>query len=361
MTTINVVKQSYGENFLMIVPNIRQLKSMWTDEIIKQGVTWRIKVAKEMHYDEAYLGIYLYCINSDKSSKWSNAATASFKLYPWHGKESAIVKHLRPFVFSCSNNANGFGKFIDWDTLCGMYERYVQGDAIRMILNIEADKSDENEKSVLVFEHFDKCCGNVGQAKFRLTIKNVQNLMALRTSAFRMRGIPWYLTVFKHMNQLGISLDPTVQNIDCCQMRMLVKLISSKAGNTVLKSIEKRIKNRESLTMDSLMPWYELLHMDNRFMTDNAIIIHIELYDEDEPEEMAPKAKKRKKNSEDEYKPLECPVCYHTIGSQPVSFTSCGHLFCTPCITNAVERLRMCPTCQTEINMNSVNQAFLPL
>lgn len=346
-------------SFGFAVPNIYGLASWWSNDMIMQDITWRIKVAKENHGGKEYLSVYLYCSNSHNSSEWSHTVTASFKLHLLEEEAPLIVRHLRPFVFSRSNNSNGFTKFIDWYTLLDATKKHKRGDEIRFNIKIETAEPDGKDKSKLVFKQFDKCCEDVGKAKFQLTVKNVQSLIALRTPEFKMRGIPLYFIVFKHMNQLGISLESNGSKV-VCQMTMTVNLISSKSANTIVRKICRCIKSHDSLSMESLMPWYALLQMENRFSIGNAITIDIELHAV-KLEETAPDTNNQKMNTEDEHKPLECPVCYHTIASQPISFTLCGHLFCTACITKAVDRLKLCPICQRELTMDNICQAFLPL
>ena len=57
---------------------------------------------------------------------------------------------------------------------------------------------------------------------------------------------------------------------------------------------------------------------------------------------------------------LECPVCLEKLSSRRgTSSTTCGHVFCTRCIDDAIAKKGECPTCRNILNSTQVHELFL--
>lgn len=101
----------------------------------------------------------------------------------------------------------------------------------------------------------------------------------------------------------------------------------------------------------------ELLKPPNGYVNNNSITLEVEIG--------ATKPDGVSQNDIDgsAAKPLqlECAVCLENIISKDLSSTPCGHLFCTTCITKAVEDHGACPMCSAAVDLNVLRRLYLPM
>lgn len=100
--------------------------------------------------------------------------------------------------------------------------------------------------------------------------------------------------------------------------------------------------NGEEWGFPQFFEWVSLMSPENDIVRNDKAIFEIDL--EVESPEPLWKIERRPVESsvraKEEY--LECPICYHSvIERQPVT-TKCGHLFCSICIKQAVEKYKKC-------------------
>ena len=56
----------------------------------------------------------------------------------------------------------------------------------------------------------------------------------------------------------------------------------------------------------------------------------------------------------------ECAICLETVSSKRgISATMCGHVYCTPCITEVVCKKKECPTCRRTLDGTQVHPLFI--
>ncbi|XP_074582580.1 uncharacterized protein LOC141838874 [Curcuma longa] len=55
---------------------------------------------------------------------------------------------------------------------------------------------------------------------------------------------------------------------------------------------------------------------------------------------------------------LRCSICMDTMKEE--TSTTCGHIFCNTCITNAIHVHRRCPTCRFSLSPSSIHRIYLP-
>ncbi|XP_042396579.1 uncharacterized protein LOC121986694 [Zingiber officinale] len=55
---------------------------------------------------------------------------------------------------------------------------------------------------------------------------------------------------------------------------------------------------------------------------------------------------------------LRCSICMDTMKEE--TSTTCGHIFCNSCITNAIHVQRKCPTCRLSLSMSNIHRIYLP-
>lgn len=109
---------------------------------------------------------------------------------------------------------------------------YVQNDAINLEVTIEAADPDEESKSQLQ-------CEDVLQSvtKKRLTISNVNNLMAVQSADFQMHQVPWRLTVSKSSSYLDVYLFVSSEDA-ICDLTMKVKLIPRDEKGKMVEQVQ---------------------------------------------------------------------------------------------------------------------------
>ncbi|KAJ6512229.1 putative zinc-finger-containing protein [Mycena vitilis] len=62
-------------------------------------------------------------------------------------------------------------------------------------------------------------------------------------------------------------------------------------------------------------------------------------------------------DSEEAVPPFSCPMCRKVPSS--VCCTPCGHIFCSPCITNALKHSNECPVCSETGTVEQLRKIFL--
>lgn len=355
-------------NFRLKVKNISQLNEVRSPQFLIQDIPWRVRVKKHIEETEQFLAIYLCCENEESSLDWAQPATASFKLLPFNGNSAAKEYHLEPYVFDRIVTTSGCSS-IRWADLLDATNHYVKDDAIHLEVDIEvADLSDEH-KSEVIFEGIDNCCNRGRVGKFRLTVSNVENLMAVRSPLFMLRDVSWILTVFKHSSHLGLRLDAR-NSLDetICNVSKSVKIISVNEQQQRVQKIEaKQIQRKEGLVMERLITWDDLIRQQNGFIDNGSVSLEIEINAEKRLDNEVQNTRKRPAETNEsiqvKLQRMECPICNDPIESNNVSFIPCGHLFCTPCITQSIRDRKTCPimTCKAKVQEKQVKPLHLPM
>lgn len=352
-------------SFKFDVQNISALNEVSSPQFHIYGVPWKVKVCKKNKNNEPYLAARLFCAKKDKSSNWTHAATATFKLFSSAVNVNAIVKHASPYVYD--SKGLGYGdRMIWWPDLFDVTKGYVQDDAIQLDIKIKMADPNKKNKSELTLEEIERNCEEGCLTKFRLTVTNIENLMATRSSTFTLRNEPWDMTVFKsHSDQLGIRLGCNSTSTEfSCKTKVSVKLVPMKTGGKKIEQEQmKQIKPHKFMQMQRLIPWYELRNPENGFINNNSIVIEVEIKTEN-PDGIAQGNKRKSSNPRDveakRYE-LECMICLNRFEGQNVSFTPCGHMFCSDCLKDAIKIRKKCPVCNKNLRATQVKRAHLPL
>lgn len=228
---------------------------------------------------------------------------------------------------------------------------------------MEVADQNEDAKSNLICANIEKCCAEGCLVKYRLTVTNIEQLIAVRTPKIVFRNITWRLTVCEtHSGYLAVYIQSFAEDTVSCNITMTVKLVSSKNAD---KSIEK-ITNQEMRQLEiasvNIVSHTELVKPDNGFVENGSINIEIEikakeptgriLNDDDDLNNSNAQAKRPK---------LECAICMEAVDNKEVSNIPCGHTFCSPCIRNALEKNKQCPSCNTPANPGDLRRTFLPM
>lgn len=335
----------------MVISPVSKLNEIRSPDVCIHGIPWQVKV----HKDEDSLAVHLHCAVKDKSSNWTVAARATIKLSSFSHKKNAVKKYIEPYVFKISRRSCGTYGLIGWDELLNDENKYVKNDAIQLKVEIKAENPNCADRAVLKFEPIDKCCDRGSHATFRLSVTNVENLLAVRSPQFILRGLPWALTVYKSQaSTLGVMLSNESSKEASCEMEMSVKLLSTNGDmDPIVESDD--VDNSEYLDIESVISWDKMMKSKNVYVKKNSITLEVKLKaaepEGDVPNVSQTNAAKRRR--------LECSICLEDMDDQDTSATQCGHMFCTACITTAIRNRRACPMCQKAVQ--SLQRIYLPV
>jgi len=61
---------------------------------------------------------------------------------------------------------------------------------------------------------------------------------------------------------------------------------------------------------------------------------------------------------------IQCPICLDTLeqikaANKKVTSTTCGHIFCGPCIKQAIVEAKQCPSCRKSLDMRKIHPIFI--
>lgn len=346
------------------VTKISILKEIYTPEVTPQGVPWRININKHEHDGKQNMGIFLHCENKSNSpGKRSFIAMAIVTLLSFDENVKPKVYHIPPYVFDQSGSNHGTFEFIEWSKLTNGTQSFVKDDAINLNIQIHvADPNDQN-KSVLYLEELEKCCNRSDHASFGLTITRIDELLAVRTQSFVLRGLLWNMTVFKnHSKHLGIRLECIGHsNNISCKVKLSFKLVSSIEGMEPMDDVRRQpIRSGGILSVNRFITWNDLMSEQNGFVINNTIQLKIDLK-VGKPGGDVVSFKKRRLHEEAVAVKMECSICLEGILHQEVSSLLCSHLFCTKCIGQFVATNKFCPLCKIPAKLEDLRRTRLPM
>lgn len=347
------------------IRNISNLTEVFSEIQVIQDIPWKIRLSKTMQSTTQWLGVHLYCAKTDTSSNWSNAASATFKLIS-HENVNIVESTTDPFAFNITELCVGFTLFIKWNDLIDPAKHFVTNDAIQLDVNIEAADPHEINQSILINKNIQRCCSNDCLVTFELTVINISNLLAVRSTRFILRGLLWDISVYKdHSNRLGVRLDSKMtSNHVSCNVRMTTKLRSSNQTIKKVEQVETKVVRRlQSLVTDQLIAWNEMFNIENQFVEDDMINLLIEIK-ADKPElghQNGLGGDELNVSVVETTVRMECAMCLENICNQDVSCPPCGHVFCSSCISDAAKYHRICPSCNIAITLDNLRRVFLPM
>lgn len=347
-------------NFCFNVSNVSALKTITSPEINVRGIPWAVEVCKKKDDGgNESLAVYLYCGKKGRPS-YAYAAHALFTLRPF-GEGPSAIDYCDPTIFDNSGIGYGADSLISWRDLFDAEKGYVKNDTIKLDIQIEVADPKNAEKSNLICAIVEKCCEEGCSAKFRLTVTKIDNLVAVRTNVLSLRKIGWFLTVYKNrMGRLGIRLQNLRSAKNCsCNARMSIRLMSSNGAQNIERVKIANMKRFGDLDVANIVSWDELLNPENGYAANGSIVIEVELNLTDR-EGLGHKNCRNKgaKNNEKRLT-IECAICFESIANKEVSSVPCGHIFCTVCITKAIEAQNVCPMCGVQARLEDLRRTQL--
>lgn len=347
----------------LVISPISKLDEIESSEFYIHNIPWQIRVKK--HTVKNSLAVYFCCSEIDDNDEDSLNRTApariTIKLIPFDGEKKAFEFDVSPRVFSPSDNFwYGEPEFIQWGDLMRDENKYVRNDTIQLEIRITVEDPNSLNKSILKCESIGKSCGRGSSATYRLTVTNVEKLMAVRSQQFIVRGLSWTLSLYKHQKStLGIRWTYESSEDISYKIKMSIKLLSSTNGvDPIEKCVTDQLEPGEDgdLEKPDIISWDELLKPENGYVNNDSITLEVELKvnkldDDDSAIEAKNAAKPRR---------LECSICLEEMDNQEVSATKCGHMFCTACITKAVTDRKACPMCNKAAQLEDLRCLYLP-
>lgn len=55
---------------------------------------------------------------------------------------------------------------------------------------------------------------------------------------------------------------------------------------------------------------------------------------------------------------IKCPICLDSVEGHKVYSTTCGHLYCGPCIQSSVKTRKKCPVCNKKLAPKDVHRIY---
>lgn len=352
-------------SFRLKISSVSTLNEVFSPIQVVQDIPWKVKISKSIIDGKQSLGVHLICAKTDTSPNWSNAASVSFKLVSLEGA-NCVESKTEPYAFNYIESSIGFTTFVDWIDLFDMKKKFVNDDAIQLDVNIEAADPHELNPSIMVVSNSERCCENDCLVTFQLNVININNLMAVRSPQFVLRGLLWDFSIYKdHSSRLGIRLGSrTTTDRVTCKVRMTAKLLSTEAYVTPVEKVKTMIVRRFQIPLtDQLITWSELFDPDNGYVENDSISMEIE-FKIDKPEFIPSSDQNGNTNwlqNEVKIPKMECAVCLEAIHKQNISCPPCGHLFCSDCISNAAETRKSCPSCNVSVTLRTLRRVYLPL
>lgn len=323
----------------------------WKSLITLGEISWYIAACKSFFEGEIAIYVYLKCIPSIESSdcEWFCDVESKITLNSTKINQKAYVKS-QPIITlkNCSNIIGG--TFITWTDLM----QYLQSELI--VLDIQLSMSPVRLCRPLQIFH--------RQCTFRFAIDNISQLGKKFGPRMIVGGNKWTICVMKSGDYLGIFLrdkrDSTNKNWKW-SAKCTFKLLSF---NHCIKPHSFNVThtfcfNGEEWGFPEFLGWVDLMNPENDIVRNDKAFFEIDL-EVESPEPLWNIERWSEVSSvRAEEECLECSICYHSvIERQPVT-TKCGHLFCSICIKQSVEKYKKCPNCNASVSLFDLRPIYL--
>lgn len=350
-------------NFCFKVQNITQFKSIWTPEIKVQEIPWKVHLKKEIIDKQAVVAIYLHCTKVDKSTLWSHAACATFKLLSFNGKKNEFVYHIPPFIFGHLGNRNfGCSNVMKCSELFDKDKGYVKDDTINLDITIEVADPEDPNISVLTYKRIQSTHKHLVSRKFEVIISNIDNVMAVKTSPL-INSLLWDFTFYK-ANHHGFEYFKArlyKNNVKTDDYIVFIKLVPKKdAKNPSNKCVSKCFRPMQTFNEIEIVSFADLLDLQNGFVSGNSITLNFEIISSDMVREAENVISLLPENTPKIIQ-LECEICFENMETKNVSSVPCGHIFCRECIVKSLEHSNCCPLCRAPTEVRNLRRIYLPV
>lgn len=341
-------------SFHMELADLKNFKLFKTQEIFVHGNPWHMNFKKESAGVKDSLGAYMYSKSKYTSKNSIIVANFEVEILSCKPNINAHCSSLEPCVFSSKNVNWGRNSLIPWNQLMDPANGFVMDDKCNLRIKIEATPLfDVTQNDWLTIEPIDSC-DNCLQRKFRSKINKIHEFFGISSPEIMFKDLSFHVVVFRDADKLRFKIQKYGKN--ACSLLLTLKVISFDA-----KIEPKKLSGKYNFGADitstvvyDLSTWEQLTDPAKKFIENNSFVIEVDLKIESDE----PKAKKCPKCSAVF---LECPICFDNMKSASVStITTCGHMFCTKCATDALQKNGKCPSCNAVASLKSLIRSHLP-
>lgn len=348
--------------------NLNNFKPFESKIFYVNGNPWLIKLEKILN---GWLNIGLHSLVEDTSDAWAIFAGCTVKLITTKYNKKSLQSAIGPASFHSKMLEWKKTSFIAWNQLMDSNNGYVKDDSCKLEIIIKASPiQDVTKDEWFGFESIRKCCDDTSKGKFRITVKKFDDFIGVCSPEFILNKIAWRIEIYqrecptkKNSNETSLSLKlynfnhGTVVSV-LRQAKITCKLIPFDSNIEPIHSATDKYEYNCSLCISELdvVSWDQLIDPKNKFINGDSFILEVKIKIK-KVDGIKADVKKRSWNTVK----LICVICLESLVDRQVSSLSCGHVFCTVCITNSLKRREVCPTCNQEAVAFFLRPIFLPI
>lgn len=348
-------------NFRFTIRNVKQMTTTISSQVHIYGLPWQVKIKK----NGEDITIQLCCNNPDKTSNWSCAARAIFKLLSFSCR-SELFEQRQDVVAVFNSELTCIGRnkeLIKWQDLLDTRKQYVCNNTMMIDVTIQAEKPrDANQSRLIEVEPVS------GHATFHFKLLNVKRIIAMDSPEFTYRNMKCQLTVSKRYpltndelmkhkeGYLGIWLVAFNYIESAYNVQVIFRLLSHKSDGKHFEKVAENVTPNRFNYSSRLIALCDLYQNLNEYVQNDSIQLEVEIRIVNENASSLQQQRVNKKSSI----VMECILCYDNMIDQPISSTPCGHLFCRSCIEESLIMRAACPICNKIVNRDELHDVFLP-
>lgn len=345
--------------FDLILQNVKDMKKFPTKIIHVRGLQWKVGLLKIRNS----LFISLQLLKTDLQNRYILAAL-KLKIMLKSGNEPYEIRNNN--ILFISKALHFAFKAITWSDLIDPKNDYIDDDTCRIRLKIEASEMVEITKNNnFKLEPIQNCCDHSNFGKFRLTINRfnkIDKLFGVVSPDIVLCGVPWQIRLMRNETNNLSLIFRNAFTYDApqwsCRVTLYCELLSFDPN---IKPVEVKFKNFELDTTKPILEmvfifWGDLILQQNRFIENGSFVIDMSIKIKETTG--FPKIVS-KRTAPTACNPTDCSICLESYIGQSPSTTLCGHIFCTPCITEALGRRKVCPQCNKTANLNQLRVVHL--
>lgn len=190
----------------MRISAISNLNGAWSPELWTDGIRWMVRIFKSEHPGpEQFIGADLFGDMNGRSPDWSISAIASIKLLSFTNDDPKMCCSVQT-VFDRDESSAFAGTLIGWNELFDPDKNYVRNDTINLEIEVISENPNNPHRSRMTFHRLPNCCDYSRLANWRVTVSNIENLMALKSPIVVLNGSQWYVRILKRCSPSNLSV-----------------------------------------------------------------------------------------------------------------------------------------------------------
>lgn len=347
-------------NFRFTIRNARRLTTTTSSQVYVNGLPWQVKLKK----NDDNIKIQLCCNNPDKTSNWSCAARAIFKLLSFSSR-SELFEKRQDVVAVFNSELKCIARnteLIKWDDLLDSRKQYICNNTMMVDVTIQAEKPrDISQSRLIVVEPIS------GHATFHFKLLNIKGIIAMDSPEFTYRNMKCRLTVskrypltndelIKHKDgYLGIWLVAYDDIESSYDVQVIFRLLPHKMDGKIFEKIAENVSPDQFNYISRMIALRDLYENPNEYVHNDSIKLEVDIRIENKNASSYQERVKKKSSIV-----MECILCYDNMIDKPISSTPCGHLFCKSCIKESMVLRSSCPICNKIVNREQLHDVFLP-